>query len=295
MRKLLVALALAATGLVAVPAHATTPSPAGPSDVPLNGTEHAAVRAAGTVDAANAYVDRTFPAGTAYYNETHVVPEVAPDSTGYFFSHQVDFVNDGPGGAYIGLQTELFTNGVNQGNGFIFSVFGGTGVYPGNLPGTTAVHGFESGQEFYSIHVAWDWQLGHSYSLQLQQPGGCAGGALCAYVIGQIIDETDHRGGTLGSITFPPSWQGINPAATFNWIEEYLPSSYAACTDINPARGVWTGAERLFRKSAPAVSVFSTPPANPHIQTGTGCTNSAVVDLGGTPAHSYRLIVGATS
>lgn len=313
-KPLLLALALLAIPVAAAPsATAVTPAPPSISDRPLYHPGLVKTAAAlATVDAANAYVDRNFPLTTGYFHTTFCGSncpngtnpfyattalariDTAPDSNGYFFAHQFDMHGDGTGGGYVGLQTILITNGVNQGNGFIFSIFGATGGATGPMGGTL-IHGTNEG-DFWSLHVPFDWQVGHTYQYNVTHVRD-AGWGLTTSVTATIYDKTTPATFQLGTLTVPATWGGFE-STTFDWTEEYSPGSYPSCSAINPARVRWSGASYL-TPTYPPQSTYGLPPANPHIATDSGCSNSASNDLGVDGGaggnHGYEEVVGALS
>lgn len=201
---------------------------------------------------------------------------------GYFYAHQFGMIS-GVGG-YIGIQTRLSGAPVNDPRGIIFSIFGATGAEPG--AGAWAVHSSEVGGDFWSLRMALAWPEGHKFDAIVTRQKVAVDGAYTNKWRGQIRDVTAGTLYTLGNIIVPTSWGNLNPF-TVQWTEYYTPIN--ACSDMPRSAVVWER-PNLY-PGYPQSNYYSTA-SNPHLQTGTDCTNSAIQDLG---TQRYREIMGATS
>jgi hypothetical protein len=240
-----------------------------------------------TVDAANAYVTRTFPATYPWQALSFQVKvEQTNDATGYFYATQFGLTNGNLG--YGGLQTQLYENGINQGRGAIFSIFGATGC--------AAVAGgcfsFTEGGGGWSIKWPYPWSVGASYQMSFfaHNTNGVFTGQIDA-----TLTLVGYGSQFMGTINVPTTWGGFGQTAV-QWTEQYVPASYNACTDIAVSKAVFNGAVTVTPSYPPAS--FYPIATSTSIQSGTGCSNSAIIDLGGGVGpndHAYREIVGATS
>jgi hypothetical protein len=263
------------------------------------------------VAAANAYVDRHYPAvqyqGTTYCGNTctnpnqfksftsTVYPVQVPETyggvaTGYFYAAEFGF-NSSTAVGYGGLQNHLITGGVDTGHGVIFSIFGGTGC--GAVLGTCETFTEPPGSG-YSIHWTTNWLVGHTYKLFFENivydPAGPNG--FVGQVKFTVIDVSTGQSYWLGYINYP-NGSGFNGQRNeTQWTEKYLPTSIASCSDQPVSKVLWTGATYMTSYYPPAATY---PNYNlGYIQNGTGCTNSASINAGGSPPTFWG-IVGATS
>jgi hypothetical protein len=195
---------------------------------------------------------------------------------GIFYANQFNFV-DGDGG-YIGLQTRLTGVGGAISPGAIFSIFNATGAKAG--AGGIVVTDIEVGKTFYSIHLPYKWVLGHIYKFNVIVVGTERQATL--------LDTTTGATIIIGSISVPPTWQGLD-SEVMQWTEVYSPISFLQCSDI-PLSKV------LFMGNISVMGIVPTSSESSIFTADTVCNNSAVQDLGGVNADiTYREIVGATS
>lgn len=295
MRKLLVALAALVFGLVAVPgapAHAVDNGPT-PSDVaPVSRvTGHQGSTGsprAGTVDAANTFAQRQFPASSTPYNYFEAQFQITQDSPASGFFTINEFYVDGGSqyGGYIGLQTNLFMPGQGYvGKGAIFSLWkAGNGSTATCTLACTVVSGSELGEPFYSIHMPYTWVTGHVYQVEVQRiiwPCQCS-----ADWRGYLHDLTTGLNTTMGDLFTSTAGGGgvggFSPLAN-QWLEQYdLPASFASCADVPLYKSTfWSSIWLATGLGANAVPSTTTR----YIDTTAGlCANSASLDGGTWPA-----------
>lgn len=302
---LLIAVCLAGAGLSLVAAHASaTPGPVGvpgPSDrpnVPLSRAQgHSTNAALAGGDAANTYVYEDYPAVTPadpywQFGSREMVESVIPSSSvGYFYSNSFYLVGGSALGGYFGQQTRLIncTPGcVNQGRGFIASVWGATGATP--AAGSVAIHGTEVGSDFWSLHYAFNWVTGHVYQYTTTHDFDYATNTFRPTMRFGVVDVTTGASYFLGTISVPAGWTSLT-ANTVQWTEEYFPNTYSSCSLINVSKAQWQRVG-IFLTKAFAFGTVAPTVDTPVIQSGTGCTNSADVYLG---AGNWRQVVGALS
>lgn len=233
----------------------------------------------------NTYVDRTFPtAPAAGYNAIggSFTIEQSDDSVGYFYATQFGFKNAsaGAGGAYMGLQTQLNTQGGLH-RGAIFSIFGANNAT--SRTGADVVHSTELGSDFWSVRCWYPWTVGNTYECVVQLWATDVWRFSVNCITPTFCSETE-----VGFISVPSTWDGIADSGAVQWTELYTPITsctfpVSKCTFYRPYVRPATLPGNLFCTSS-----------NPHLQTGTTCTNSGIIVVDSTNQY-YREIMGATS
>lgn len=280
-------------------AHATTSLPPPHLTALDAGRKSGAFSAAATtLHAANAYVERDWQpvpyCGTSFCQPGQTpnpyirssasfrVDAVPNGGTARFFANQWGaFQNGDPNGGYGGLQTDVITNGVDQGRGAIASIWGALGATPG--PGVTAVSGTESGDTFWSLHLPYQWLVGDQYTVTASTD---LNGHITANLVHNNAPYDSHL---LGTFTVPSTWKGFGLSQA-QWTEDYLAPPYATCSVI-PVSRMHVFATATMTAGYPNFGYHEFRDI-PYIQSGTGCTNSASIARG---SQVFDLLVGATS
>ena len=251
------------------------------------------------VGPANTYSHRDFT--TDYTNgfkqlRSDVQIVQTDDSVGYFYADHFFF--KGGDGGYAGLQTRLDNgSGFNLGHGAIFTVFLATSV---TLIGSGgfALNGTEGGKSFWSIHLPYNWSTGSQYEIVLTEVGPY-GGPYTGEVEADIWNRTLNQTTVIGRIQNPTSWKGFRSTSHEQFTEFYTGGNGTCTFPISKAKWARSSAR------GDSFSFVSSDVESDMVQSGTGCTNSAVLPTSGMPnGNTYgdttggnqRLqIVGATS
>lgn len=298
MTRRLTALTIVAAILLAIlgtnpgPAAATTYYGKSQSDRPPVGYVGGQARDSGNPDAANTYTQRDFagaPAGSHYNRiDAQFATWATSDASGFFYAASYYFLNGDDFGGYIGLQTRMINctpTCVNQGHGAVASIWGAIDAYP--TPGlpVIAVSDVEIGRPFKSLHFTYPWVAGHVYRTAIIQDETrkCLN---CGQMwTAGIVDDSTGVYTVFGRFLLPTNQDRLLPRSV-EFSEEYTPNLYATCV-IPISRNDWTSSHYLM--TGANTPIYSASVIN-SIQTGTGCTNSAVIPLG---AGAYRHVIGA--
>lgn len=243
-----------------------------------------------SVDAANTYLYRDWNVKAGSFYKSLAVTQVMQgpnDAAGYFYAESYYFVGGSDFGGYVGVQTHLFQPGGDVGHGAIASIWGATGASP--VAGATAVHGTEAGQDFWSLHLPWNWGAGHYLRYYVMSGyNGTPSNVVTFFV--EDISSVYHDKHFLGTITVPPTWGGLT-GRTIDWIEEYAPSAYASCAAIPDTYDIVKGGDAVLWSGTTGSAYITT--STGAIQSGTGCSNSVVYPVGSPyGTQSFQQYIG---
>jgi hypothetical protein len=139
-----------------------------------------------------------------------VEPRTDPSPVGYFWSHQVGFV-DGEG-AYLGVQTQ---GSEPQGKIAIFSVWGGL-----EAEGPEYAAPFSGEGTGMTVRIRYEWVPGRRVRLALLADGAGWWGA-------EVEDQI------VGRVRVNPEWGALAPTSIM-WTERYAPP-LRSCADMGHA------------------------------------------------------------
>ena len=195
--------------------------------------------------------------------EHGVTPEIEPpQGTGYFWSHQVEFVNGNA--AYFGLQTLGRRPDGSEGKVAIFSVWNSLAA---RGPGLAQPFSGE-GEGFQTI-IPYEWQAGQKYRLRLFKSGRNRRGVEWT---AKVSADGSGKERTIGTITVSEKWGYLSNWSVM-WSERYTGPEIKACADVGYSRVVF---------DEPRANGGTVRPASHHnhLSNPITCPNSRIRDLG---------------